>query len=204
MKKYTGKTLDEVLSNIAAEKDVAVETITHFVLEEKSGFLGFGASVTVEAFVPSDVVLFVEDYLDNYFKGFDLDITREVEIINNNININLNSDNNGILIGKNGQTLQGFNVLLRQVVSSTFKRRFFVMVDINNYKKDRYKRLRALAKSIGRKVARTKVDASLDPMPNDERRVIHQELSKMPKVRTRSEDSGRNRHLKVIYDENKE
>ncbi len=204
MKVYTGKTLDDVLASIAKEKDVALEDITYYVKEEKSGFLGFGSSVTVEAFTSKDVVEFVEDYLANFFAALEIDVEQEVKLEKNSLDIKLNASNNGILIGKNGQSLQGLNTLIRQVVNSTFKRRFFVFVDINNYKQDRYQKLRAMGRRVANKVKRSKIDASLDPMPNDERRVIHQELSNMPNIRTKSEDSGRRRHLKIMYDANKE
>lgn len=204
MNVYTGKTLEAVLESIAKEKNVTVEEITYYVIEESTGFLGFGASVSVEAFTPKDVINFVQDYLGNFFTSLDLNVEIEIELVKNNLDVNLNADNNGILIGKNGQTLQGLNTLIRQVVNSKFKRRFYVFVDINDYKEERYQRLRALARSVAKKVKRTKIDASLDPMPNDERRVIHQELTNMPHVKTVSEDSGRKRHLKIIYDANKE
>ena len=204
MNVYKGKTLEDVLNSIAKEKDVEVEDITYYVIEESAGFLGFGASVSVEAFTPKDVEEFVENYLEQFFKGIDMDVEKEITLNKNNLKINLNAPNNGILIGKNGQSLQGLNTLIRQVVNSTFKRRFFVFVDINDYKEERYQRLRALGRSVAKRVRRSKIDATLDPMPNDERRVIHQELSNMPNIRTVSEDSGRKRHLKIIYDENKE
>lgn len=204
MNVYKGKTLESVLEDIAAKKNVDVSDITYYVLEENKGFLGFGASVEVEAFISEDVVNFIKDYLDNFFTGFDLEVSHEIDLNRNSLDVKLNSENNAILIGKNGQSLQGLNVLLRQVVNSTFKRRFFVTVDINNYKQNRYKKLRNLANHLAKKVQRSTIAVSLDPMPNDERRMIHQELSKMPKIKTVSEGSGRNRHLKIIYDENKE
>ena len=52
-------------------------------------------------------------------------------------------------------------------------------------------------------VQRTKIKASLDPMPNDERKVIHSYLANMPNIRTESEGDGKNRHITIIYDENK-
>ena len=48
MKQYTGKTLDEVLKNIAEADGCALEEITYTVTEEKKGILGLGSSVTVE------------------------------------------------------------------------------------------------------------------------------------------------------------
>ena len=201
---YTGKTLDDILDKVASDKNVDKHELTYYVTEEKPGFLGFGASVTAEVFAPADVKDYVTDYLKGFFDGLSQDVNVTVEVTRNNVNIDLNADNNAILIGKNGRSLQGLNTLMRQVVNSTFKRRFYVMVDINNYKKDRYQKLRNLATRVANTVRRTKVAASLDPMPNDERRIIHKELSKMDNIKTESEGKGRHRHLKIMYDENKE
>lgn len=201
---YTGKTLEDLLEKAALDKNVSKEELTYYITEEKQGFLGFGASVSAEVFSSVDVQKFVENYLDEFFTALNQDVNIEVEVNRNNVDINLNADNNAILIGKNGRSLQGLNTLMRQVVNSTFKRRFYVMVDINNYKEDRYRKLKNLANNVAKTVQRTKVTAALDPMPNDERRIIHKELSNMQHIRTESEGKGRHRHLKIIYDETKE
>ena len=120
------------------------------------------------------------------------------------MNVDLDAINNAILIGKNGSSLSGMNNLLRNVVSSKFKRRFYVNLDINNYKKNRYIKVKEMAQRVAKTVQRTKIDASLDPMPNDERKIIHKELSSMSNIKTQSEGSKRNRHLKIMYDPNKE
>ena len=61
MKKYTAKTLDEVLKQIAQEKNCSIEEITYEVLEEKKGILGFGGTTTVKAYTKQDIK---EDNLD--------------------------------------------------------------------------------------------------------------------------------------------
>ena len=146
-----------------------------------------------------DVEVFLEDYLKTFFDGFELDVEVELHVRSNQIDINLSADNNAIIIGRAGRSLEGLNLVVRNVVNSKFKRRFNVFLDVNHYKRDRYKKLTAMAQRIGKTVQRTKVDAALDPMPNDERRMIHKELSTYPNIKTKSEGSGRNRHLKIIY-----
>lgn len=204
MKQYTARSLDDVLKNVAKEKNVEQSDLIYYVIEEKSGFLGIGSSVTAEVFALDDVKLFVEEYFDKFFTGLGLKVEQEITVKNNNVKVSLNADNNAILIGKNGKSLEGMNMLLKHVVNSEFKRRYYVMIDINNYKTDRYQKLKAMAKRIAKNVSRSKIDASLDPMPNDERRVIHKELTNFPDIRTQSEGSGRDRHLKIVYDPNKE
>ena len=79
-----------------------------------------------------------------------------------------------------------------------------MLVDINNYKVDRYDKVKSIAERIAKTVQRTKISATLDPMPNDERKVIHQFLSEMRNIRTESEGDGMHRRLKIIYDRNKQ
>ncbi|CAM3698147.1 R3H domain-containing nucleic acid-binding protein [Erysipelothrix urinaevulpis] len=204
MKQYTARTIEDVLNEVALEKNTSVEELTYHILEEKSGFLGFGASVTAEVFAPQDVEEFVKEYFTNFFEGLGLEVECQVVATRNNVTIDLNAENNAILIGKNGSSLNGMSNLIRSVISSKFKRRFYVNFDINSYKKNRYQKLMAMAQRVAKTVQRTKIDAALDPMSNDERKVIHKELQSMPNIKTQSEGSGRNRHLKIMYDGNKE
>lgn len=204
MKQYTAKTLDDLLKNVANEKNVQVEDLIYHVLEEKSGFLGIGSSVTAEVYAISDVAQFAKEYIQQFLSGFEIEANVEVDQRGSNLNITIDAENNAILIGRGGKSLEGLSQLLKQVVSAEFKRRFYVRVDINNYKHDRYEKLKVMAKRIAKQVQRSKIDVSLDPMPNDERRIIHKELTDYPNVRTQSEGEGRARHLKIVFDANKE
>ena len=60
-----------------------------------------------------------------------------------------------------------------------------------------------MANRIAKTVLRTKIAATLDPLPNDERKVIHQYLSEMKFIRTESVGERNERRLKIIYDKNK-
>lgn len=202
MKSYTAKTLEDLLKNAASDKGVAVEELTYFVTEEKKGILGIGQSVTADVYCLNDVKEFLFDYLGNFFMNLGLETEMEIFQQKDAFKIVLNAENNAILIGKNGQTLQSINNVVRSATSSVFKRRFQIMVDINGYKDSRYEKITAMAKRIAKTVQRTKVTASLDPMPNDERKVIHQALSDMPHIKTESEGEGANRHLKIMYVKN--
>lgn len=202
MKSYTAKTLEDLLKNAASDKSVAVEELTYFVTEEKKGILGIGQSVTADVYCLNDVKEFLFDYLGNFFMNLGLETEMEIFQQKDTFKIVLNAENNAILIGKNGQTLQAINNVVRSATNSVFKRRFQIMVDINGYKDSRYEKITAMAKRIAKTVQRTKVTASLDPMPNDERKVIHQALSNMSHIKTESEGEGANRHLKIMYVKN--
>ena len=66
-------------------------------------------------------------------------------------------------------------------------------------KEERYKKVASMARKLGKQVLRTKADIKLDPMPADERKVMHQELSKLEHVKTQSYGEGKNRHMVISY-----
>ena len=98
-----------------------------------------------------------------------------------------------------GKTLAAFNTVVRSAINSEFKSRIDVLIDVNNYKEDRYSKLISLAKRTAKQVQRSHVDAELDPMTNDERKVIHKALGNWHNIRTDSEGVGSDRHICIRY-----
>jgi spoIIIJ-associated protein len=203
MKLYVGKNLDDCLNQASKEKAVPVAELTYFIKEEKAGFLGFGTQTTAEIYAITDVLDFLHSYISKFFKNIDLTIEVTVGQDAEGLKVMLNAENNAILIGKAGQTLHSLNTVVRSAVNSEFRRHFNILVDINNYKTDRYDKVIAMANRIAKTVLRTKISATLDPLPNDERKVIHQYLSEMKNIRTESVGERNERRLKIIYDKNK-
>lgn len=205
MKEYSGKTLDDVLNNIASEKNCKIEDIVYNIIEEKKGLLGIGSNVTIDAYTPQDIKDFIFDYLGAYFTELNLGVAIEIIVEkqkddNSNLyRVVLDAENNAIIIGKNGQTLRAISTVLKSAVNATFKKRINVIVDVNHYKEDRYKRVKGIAHRVAREVLKSHIDAELDPMPNDERKVIHQYLQDMKGVTTTSIGEGNKRHLVIKY-----
>ena len=207
MKQYTGRTLDEVLNSIANDQGCNVEDITYNVLEEeKGGLFGLHRSITIEAFTSKDVKEFIFDYLGAYFTELNQGVAIEIILDTNKdkegellYRVILDAENNAIIIGKNGQTLRAISTVLKAAVNATFKKRINVVIDVNHYKEDRYKKVKAIARREAINVAKTHVDCELDPMPNDERKVIHQYLQDFKNVSTVSIGEGAKRHLCIKY-----
>ena len=207
MKQYTGRTLDEVLNSIANEQGCRVEDITYNVIdEEKGGIFGLHKSVTVEAYTSKDVKEFIFDYLGAYFTELNQGVAIEIVVEKDKDRENellyrviLDAENNAIIIGKNGQTLRAISTVLKAAVNATFKKRISVVVDVNHYKEDRYKKGKSIARREAINVSKTHVDCELDPMPNDERKVIHQYLQDFKNVSTVSVGEGSKRHLVIKY-----
>ncbi len=199
MDKYTAKNLNDAIEQALKEKNVTLDELTYTVTEEKKGILGLGNSVTIEAYTMNDVKEFLFDYLGDFFTGINNDIAVEIASIEQGFKVMLDAENNASLIGHNGRTLHAINTVVRGAVNSQYKRKFNILIDINNYKEDRYRKVKAMAIRIAKNVRRTKIDAVLDPLPNDERKVIHQALTNFDNIKTESEGEGRNRHLVIKY-----
>lgn len=203
-KRYTEKTLEEALKSAARDKGVSVEELHYNVLEEKSGFLGVGRSVEIEAYCEKDVENFIVSYIQQYFDNSQQDGQVDIENDNGFYRITVNTSNNAILIGKAGKTLQAFNRLVKAAASAEFKKRVGLLIDVNGYKEDRYEKITKMAIRVAKDVRRTKIDATLDPMPADERKAIHNALANMEDITTQSTGEGATRRLQILYSPGKE
>lgn len=199
MKEYTGKNLDDALHQASNDKHVSVEELTYNIIEESSGFLGLGSKVIISAYCKNDVMEFMKEYMLTYFDNIHMHATVEVVEDGGFYHVNLDADNNAILIGKNGQTLQSMNTVLKAATSSEFKKRVGMLIDINGYKEEKYEKVCSLAKRVAKTVQRTKTDATLDPMPADERKAVHNCLTDFRNIATVSEGEGNQRRLKICY-----
>ena len=199
MKNYTGKNVDDALAIAAKDKNVLPEELTYTVLEESSGFLGIGSKATISAYCKNDIKAFMVTYLETYFNNIEMPVTVEVSEDDDFYQVNLDAENNAIIIGKNGRTLQSLNAVLKTAVSSEFKKRIRVLIDINGYKEEKYQKVCSLASRVAKTVQRSKTDAILDPMPADERKAIHNHLKDMKHISTVSEGEGNQRRLKIVY-----
>jgi spoIIIJ-associated protein len=197
MKTYTAKTLEDVLAQAEKELNIPANDLSYKIVDEKTGI--FSRKLVVEVYEVSDAIAFAEAYLIKTISQLGIDVTAKTTLKDDIINITINSSRNPILIGKNGITLQALNELVRLATSSKFKKRFRILLDVNDYKEAKYDKVVAIAKRIARDVTRTKVDVTLDPMPADERRMVHGALTGMPNIKTESVGEGHHRAICIRY-----
>lgn len=112
------------------------------------------------------------------------------------LNIDLNGDEMGVLIGKRGQTLDSVQYLTSLVVNKGNGPYVRVKVDTEDYRRRRKETLENLARNIASKVRRTRKPVFLEPMNPYERRIIHSALQNNPYVATHSE--GEEPYRKVV------
>ncbi|MDD3206957.1 MAG: KH domain-containing protein [Erysipelotrichia bacterium] len=196
MKKYQAKTIEEAVNLAAQELGILPNDVNFAVQEEKKGLF---KKVTIEVYETSDAIEFAEKYIKEVTNALGIESETTASLKDDIIHISINSDHNPILIGKNGKTLQALNELTRLAVSSKFKKRFRILLDINDYKDGKYSRVAFAARRAAKEVQKTKMDAMLEPMPADERRVVHNALSNFSHIKTESAGEGYHRAVVIKY-----
>jgi spoIIIJ-associated protein len=107
-------------------------------------------------------------------------------------------DDLGVLIGRRGQTLQSLQYITRLIVSREVQHWVNLVVDVEKYKLRREKSLRQLAQRMAERVAFSGQPVALEPMPPNERRIIHITLRDHPIVTTQSIGQGDRRKVTIV------
>lgn len=136
-------------------------------------------------------------FLENVFRGMDLPVIMECMMNEERILFSLHGEGLGILIGKHGQTLDALQYLTNLAAGKAAHGRYFVMLDVENYRERRKDTLEALAKRLAGKVKRTGEPVKLEPMPAGERRIIHLALQDDDAVITESEGEAPYRYITI-------
>ena len=141
-----------------------------------------------------------KEFLNKVFKAMDMEVKLDIKMneTDKTLEINMEGDNMGTLIGKRGQTIDSLQYLVSLVVNKDRADYTRVKIDTENYRARRKKTLEELAKNIAFKVKRTRRSVSLEPMNPYERRIIHSTLQSDKFVSTKSEGEEPYRHIIVL------
>lgn len=111
--------------------------------------------------------------------------------------IDIQGEDSGLLIGRRGETLAGIQFVVNVLMSRRLGERVKVVVDVEQYKERRTISLKALANRLAERVAATGRPITLEPMPSDERRIIHLALADSSHVTTQSVGDGEERKVSI-------
>jgi spoIIIJ-associated protein len=174
----------------------------------KSGVLGMGAAearIKVKLLPVSgeklDVVVVAKDVMETLLKSMkiiaDVSVTQAAtdELP---VTLNIDGDDLGVLIGRRGQALASLQYIVRLIVSEKLKAWVPINVDVAGYKKRRYESLQNLALRLAEQVKSSRRLITLEPMPADERRIIHLALADNPDVATQSMGEGEMRKVAIL------
>lgn len=158
------------------EEDEA-STTARGVLTELLDFMGFEATVTAR--VPKNAG----------------DSASSVAAILNVTGVDL-----GLLIGRRGSTLASLQYVVNLIINAQTKgRTVLVGVDIEGYKQRREDALRSLALRLADRVRSSHMSITMEPMPANERRIVHLALAEEPNIATSSIGEGEDRKVVISY-----
>ena len=198
---YEGKTKETAIDLALEELKIAEEDLIINDVEEKSGLLK--KSVKIEVLNMNEIIAFIKETITEITKNMGVEANLEVRRRENNVSVTIFSDNNSILIGKNGKNVAALQLLIRQMVNSKLKDSIGIVLDVGNYKEKRVKNIEYLAKRLAREAYKTKTEVTMDSMNSYERRIVHEVLADDKFVYTESIGEEPNRKVVIKLKEEK-
>lgn len=196
---FEAKSLQEAEKLAVEHLKIQKDKIKLTVLKEKKGLLGIGSSSLYEATPNVNLATEGKVYLESLLQTMEVSSRMEVRTMSEGteIHYHVESDENALLIGREGRTLLALQFLLRNYLNVYVDGHLIVSLDIGNYHENRKKQLEILATKTAKEVAQTKIAVKLDPMNAFDRRIIHTKLSEWRDVITESEGEGEERALVI-------
>ncbi|TVR23051.1 MAG: protein jag [Anaerolineaceae bacterium] len=114
------------------------------------------------------------------------------------VTLNIEGADAHMLIGRRGDTLNSLQYITRLIVSKRLGRRANIIIDADGYKSSRVDRLEQLAQRMADQAIETGRVVALEPMPANERRIIHMTLRGRDDVETRSSGEGDGRKVTIV------
>jgi spoIIIJ-associated protein len=206
----TAKTKEEAieiaLKELGAER---AEVEINVVSLGKTGILGIGsepARVRVTMLEEtSDMVRVAGEVLNNLISKMGVSVVTTLKQAEREDQggpaFDIEGEDSGLLIGRRGETLRALQFLVKVIVGRRMQTRANLSVDVEGYQERRYQALRNLAQRMGQRVVSSGRSVTLEPMPPDERRIVHMTLAEYSGVTSESMGDGDSRQVVVMLDE---
>ncbi len=152
---------------------------------------------------PNPVNPFEEKIVD-FTKGLLSRMGFEAEVAVNRreekrLGLDIEADNSGILIGKQGKTLEALQFLVNLAAGRMGEDSMRIVIDTQDYRVRRERSLVRMANQVAEQVRRGRDSRLLDAMNPFERRLIHTTLATHGDIETVSEGDGLYKRIRVIY-----
>ena len=209
----SGKTVEDAIESGLAELGLERHEVTIEVISQgRPGLFGIGGESARVRLTPASLELpegeevgYAQQLLEKLLTLMDVeaDVTvRAPETAGDGIGrtravLDVNGDDLGILIGRRGLTMSSLQYLLNLAVSRQFRNTAPFLVDVEGYRRRREEWLLDLAFRMAERVRSSGRSITLEPMPPNERRIVHLALAKDPTVETASIGEGERRKVAI-------
>ena len=140
----------------------------------------------------------LSEVLDNILGLLLLEGSYEIEENDDGFLVSIETSDAGRLIGARGESLEGLQLLVNQIMSrkagEDFKR---VILDVSGWRKQKEEELKSKAKDWGKQVQELGKELELEPMSSWQRRVIHMVIAEIGGLSSESIGEGRDRHIVI-------
>lgn len=203
LSKYEGKNKEEIIEKIEQETNKTIKE-SYIKETEIDGKLFKSKKYILEIIEKQEIIKFVKEYINNIEKCFNINIKSEVKENEEIIKVVLISDNNPILIGKEGKNIEALQTILRNSIKNQTGIDIKINVDASNYKQKKDEYFEREIKKVIKDVLNTQIDIKLDPMNSYKRRIVHNLVSKYKNLKTESigQEPDRYTIIKYIEEEN--
>ncbi len=182
---------NKISSNYSPIYDIVVK-----IMAIPLGYTGAFASGT-GVVLSKHLILTAKHVIEDFFKKLDVVASAEITASDDSIDVELTTDESGIIIGYHGETLESLQLLLSLGVSKKIGRFIRVLVDVGGYRQQRTEYLTQLASQMKEAVMSENQERIINSLKSWERRVVHMLLKDDPDVITESQGTGRDRVLVV-------
>ena len=202
----SGKTVEEAIEIGLNELDVnRAEVEIEVVSKGKTGILGIRSEsakvILTIVEKPTDLVKVATDTLQKLIARMDVSVFVNLMNVHNEEiggpSFEIDGEDAGLLIGRKGQTMRSLQFIAAMISSNKLEDHVRIDLDVAGYKSRRYDSLANLAYKVAGQVVDTGSSITLEPMPANERRIIHVTLADDERVSSVSSGRGDSRKVTI-------
>jgi len=201
---FEGKSTEEAIENACSHFQVSPEQLEIEILSVGSpGLFGLGgrkakirAALREEA--QTSMLSQAQEILEQILLKMDESGKVSGRQEDDRIILNIETEDAGLLIGKQGQTLEALQYLLTKILAQKSRHKVRVTIDVESYRARHEEALVHLALKNGDKVKRSGKPVTLNPMNPHDRRIVHLTLQGDKELKTMSRGEGLYKKV-IIY-----
>lgn len=193
---FEGKTTEEAIEQACVHFQVTAEQLEIEILSVGSpGLFGLGgrkAKIRASRRAESEenLLMAAKELLENLLERMQEKATVSVQMEDDRISLRIETDDAGLLIGKQGQTLDALQYLVTKMLAKKSRRKVKIAIDVEAYRARHHEALALLAQKYGEKVKKSGKPITLNPMNPYDRRIVHMALQEDKDLKTTSRGEG--------------
>ncbi|HFI0466657.1 TPA: RNA-binding cell elongation regulator Jag/EloR [Streptococcus suis] len=190
---------DEVLAGVGQSSTEQEATSSESVSKDEFADLNIKIEPQYDI---EQVVAEVSAYIQEILDDMDVEASIETSHSRRTINIQVDTNEPGRVIGYHGKVLKALQLLAQNFLYNRYERNFYITINVNDYVEHRAEVLQGYAQKLAERVLAEQEAYHTDPMSSSERKIIHRIISKMDGLTSYSEGSEPNRYVVVDIEGN--